>query len=85
MGKHVVGDEVMTKHVAGPRSGILRCDWGYAITVHKAQGSEWPRVLVVDHGGYDKVGARQWNYVALTRARSTVSIVRLRKNTSLIQ
>lgn len=84
VGKHVVGDEVVTKHVAGPRSGVLRCDWGYAITVHKAQGSEWPRVLVVDHGGYDKVGSRQWNYVALTRARSTVTIVRLRTDSSLL-
>lgn len=84
VGKHVVGDEVITKNIAGPRSGVLRCDWGYALTVHKAQGSEWGRVLVVDHGAYDKVGQRQWNYVALTRARSTVTVVRLRKDSALL-
>jgi exodeoxyribonuclease-5 len=84
VGKHVVGDEVITKNIAGPRSKVLRCDWGYALTVHKAQGSEWGRVLVVDHGAYDKVGQRQWNYVALTRARSTVTVVRLRKDSALL-
>jgi exodeoxyribonuclease-5 len=84
VGKHVVGDEVVTKHIAGPRSGVLRCDWGYALTVHKAQGSEWGRVLVVDHGAYDKVGQKQWNYVALTRARNTVTVVRLRQDSVLL-
>jgi exodeoxyribonuclease-5 len=84
VGKHVVGDEVITKNIAGPRSGVLRCDWGYALTVHKAQGSEWGRVLVVDHGAYDKVGQKSWNYVALTRARNTVTVVRLRKDSALL-
>ena len=84
VGKHVVGDEVVTKNIAGPRSAVLRCDWAYAMTVHKAQGSEWGRVLVVDHGAYAKVGQRQWNYVALTRARNTVTVVRLRKDSALL-
>lgn len=84
LGRHVVGDEVSTRAIAGPRSGVLRCDWGYALTVHKAQGSEWRRVLVVDHGGYARVGMQQWNYVALTRARTTVTVVRLARGTSLI-
>lgn len=63
---------------------MLRCDWAYAMTVHKAQGSEWGRVLVVDHGAYAKVGQRQWNYLALTRARNTVTVVRLRKDSALL-
>jgi exodeoxyribonuclease-5 len=84
VGKHVVGDEVIAKHIARPRSGVLRCDWGYVLTVHKAQGSEWGRVLVVDHGAYDKVGQKSWNYVALTRARNTVTVVRLRKDSALL-
>ena len=84
LGKHVVGDQVSTKGLAGPRSGILRCDWAYALTVHKAQGSEWARVGVVDHGAYDKIGAREWNYVALTRASKTVSVVRLNPDSALL-
>lgn len=84
LGKHVVGDEVCTRAIAGPRSGILRRDWGYALTVHKAQGSEWGRVLVVDHGGYAHVSKQQWNYVALTRARATVTVVRLDRGSALL-
>lgn len=84
VGKHVVGDQVSTKGIAGPRSGLLRCDWAYALTVHKAQGSEWDRVVVVDHGSYDKIGAREWNYVALTRASKTVTVVRLNPDSALL-
>jgi ATP-dependent exoDNAse (exonuclease V) alpha subunit len=84
VGRHIVGDEVSTRLIAGPRSGVLRCDWGYALTVHKAQGSEWGRVVVIDHGSYDRIGARQWNYVALTRARQSVTVVRLRQETALL-
>jgi hypothetical protein len=84
VGRHIVGDAVSTRMIAGPRSGVLRCDWGYALTVHKAQGSEWDRVVVIDHGSYDKVGAREWNYVALTRARKTITVVRLRPESALL-
>lgn len=84
VGRHVVGDVVSTRLIAGPRSGVLRCDWGYALTVHKAQGSEWRRVVVIDHGSYDRVSAREWNYVALTRARESVTVVRLKPDTELL-
>ena len=84
VGKYFVGDEVITKNIAGPGSGVLRCDWGCALTVQKAEGSEWGRVLVVDHGADDKVGQKSWNYVALTRARNTVTVVRLRKDSALL-
>lgn len=84
VGRHIVGDQVSTRLIAGPRSGLLRCDWGYALTVHKAQGSEWGRVVVIDHGAYDRVGARQWNYVALTRAVKAVTVVRLQPRTTLL-
>jgi exodeoxyribonuclease-5 len=46
---------------------------GYAITVHKAQGSEWPHVLVLDEfAGADRA---RWTYTAITRAAKTVCIV----------
>jgi exodeoxyribonuclease-5 len=46
---------------------------GYAITAHKAQGSEWPNVLVLDeYTGSDRA---QWLYTAITRASATVCIV----------
>jgi exodeoxyribonuclease-5 len=46
---------------------------GYAITVHKAQGSEWPRVLVLDEfTGADRA---RWLYTAITRASEAVCVV----------
>jgi len=84
LGHHVVGDKVVTKSIAGMRSGVLRCEWAYALTVHKAQGSEWKRVVIVDHGGYERIGMREWTYVALTRARVTVTVVRLLPDSALL-
>jgi exodeoxyribonuclease-5 len=48
---------------------------GYASTVHKAQGSEWPHLLILDEfNGPDRA---RWLYTAITRAASAVRIVRL--------
>lgn len=49
-----------------PRSLSL-FDYGYAITCHKAQGSEWSRVLVIE-GRCDKWSMSRWRYTAATRA-----------------
>lgn len=47
---------------------------GYAITVHKSQGSEWPQVLIMDEfTGADRAC---WLYTAITRASVSVCIVR---------
>jgi exodeoxyribonuclease-5 len=42
-------------------------DFGYALTVQKAQGSEWKRVLVLEWIHPDTSAAR-WRYTAATRA-----------------
>lgn len=42
-------------------------DFGYAITAHKAQGSEFDRVLVLDEAFGDD--ANRWRYTAITRAK----------------
>ena len=54
------------------------------MTVHKAQGSEWGKVVVIDHGAYEKVGKREWNYVAITRAKNRITVIRLRKDSALL-
>jgi exodeoxyribonuclease-5 len=43
-------------------------DWAYGITAHKAQGSEWDAVVVVDEPlwGTDRV---KWRYTAASRAK----------------
>jgi exodeoxyribonuclease-5 len=51
-------------------------DFGYCLTVHKAQGSEWRTVLLVDEGFYFGVERRRWLYTGITRARDRLIIAR---------
>jgi exodeoxyribonuclease V len=62
-------------------------DFGYALTCHKAQGSEWDRVVVVDETdspGFRFIAGdvplpefrRRWLYTAVTRAKLQVIVMR---------
>ena len=51
------------------------CTYGYAITAHKAQGSEFDNVLVIDQSAAFGADAGAWLYTAITRARSSVTVV----------
>lgn len=46
--------------------------FGYAITTHKAQGSQWPSVIISDESGFMKEDAWRWTYTAVTRAAEKV-------------
>ena len=48
---------------------------GYVITVHKAQGSDWPRVIVMQPGKVRDDTARKFFYTAITRAKNHLVIV----------
>jgi exodeoxyribonuclease-5 len=50
-----------------PKDAALM-DYGYCLTAHKAQGSEWKEVLVLEEiaSGWDP---RRWRYTVATRAR----------------
>lgn len=48
--------------------------YGYAITAHKAQGSEWRSVLVVDESAVFGEDRRRWLYAAVTRASERVIV-----------
>jgi exodeoxyribonuclease-5 len=59
-------------------------DYGYCLTVHKAQGSEWNSVLVINESRAMMYGARQrgesfdprkWLYTAITRASEGLVLV----------
>ena len=51
--------------------------YGYAITTHKAQGSEWDRVLVFEEKfPFDKEEHARWLYTACTRSASKLVLVR---------
>jgi len=52
-------------------------DFAYAITVHRAQGSEWPRVCIIDEAHkFPSSMRRSWRYTAVTRAAEEVAIIR---------
>lgn len=48
---------------------------GYAITVHKSQGSEWRRVILLLHHSHNTMLARELLYTAVTRARQSLHII----------
>jgi exodeoxyribonuclease V alpha subunit len=47
------------------------CSWGYALTCHRAQGSDFGRVIVVLDDRVD----RSWLYTAITRGRRQVVVI----------
>lgn len=51
--------------------------YAYAITVHKAQGSEWDKVVVVEESfPFKKIEHAQWLYTACTRASEKLVLIR---------
>jgi exodeoxyribonuclease-5 len=57
------------------RVGMLELDYGYAITVHKSQGSEWDHVTLVDDAMNDRDRGfrKRWLYTAVTRAKEKLT------------
>lgn len=51
-------------------------DYGYALTVHKAQGSQWNNVVLFDESWAFRDTRERWLYTAITRAAQTLTIVR---------
>lgn len=51
-------------------------DYGYALTVHKAQGSQWDKVVLFDESYAFKETRQRWLYTAITRAAENLTIVR---------
>lgn len=49
-------------------------DYGYALTVHKSQGSQWARTTLFDEWSMQD-SRRQWLYTGLTRAADSVTCV----------
>lgn len=51
-------------------------DYGYALTVHKAQGSQWNNVVLFDESWAFRDTRERWLYTAVTRAAERLTIVR---------
>lgn len=51
--------------------------YAYAITCHKAQGSSWPNIVVLEESfPFDKIEHARWLYTACTRAEKKLVLVR---------
>jgi hypothetical protein len=81
-----IGDKCVdwrTSYLLGklrPRIGDIiprEFDFGYAITCHKSQGSQWPKVLVIEESfPRDKIEHARWLYTACTRPEEKLVLVR---------
>ena len=49
--------------------------FGWAITCHKSQGSQWDDVIVFDESGAFRDAQKNWLYTAVTRAAERVTVV----------
>ncbi|MCI0735435.1 MAG: AAA family ATPase, partial [Beijerinckiaceae bacterium] len=50
-------------------------DYGYALTVHKAQGSQWANVILFDESAAFREHRVRWLYTGITRASERITIV----------
>ena len=63
------------REVIVPRTHLDDLQLAYAITVHKAQGSEYPAVVMPLHGGHRLLLQRNLLYTAVTRARRFAVVI----------
>ncbi len=57
------------------KRGTDEFTFGYALTVHKSQGSQWDRIVIFDEGAVFREEAWRWRYTAITRAAQQITIV----------
>jgi exodeoxyribonuclease-5 len=50
-------------------------DYGYVLTVHKAQGSQWDDVVLFDESGVFAESRQRWLYTGVTRAAQRLTVV----------
>lgn len=73
---HVVFDRDRGRREAHLRRTLIETSWGYAITVHKSQGSSWDNVILFDDGfGRTAIDRNRWLYTAITRAEKGLVIL----------
>lgn len=50
-------------------------DYGYVLSCHKSQGSQWDNVMVFDESAFFREDHKAWLYTAITRAADRVTVV----------
>jgi exodeoxyribonuclease-5 len=71
--------ECFTSGLAGldwnQRKGHDEFDFGYVLTVHKAQGSQWDDVCLFDESAAFPEARARWLYTGITRAAKKLTVV----------
>lgn len=65
--KLAFGKTIKNDKLKDTRNAVV-ADYGYAITCHKSQGSEWDKVVVIDQQCPRAWEPARWRYTAITRA-----------------
>ena len=73
---HVVFDDQRGQRDHWKKKSLIEAVWGWAITCHKSQGSQWENVIVFDDGlGRTAEDRARWLYTAITRAEKGLVIL----------
>ena len=73
---HEYNYELLRRLKAVSEEPICRFEFAYAVTCHKAQGSEFDFVIVFDEGWVFGEERARWLYTAITRAKEKLLIIR---------
>jgi exodeoxyribonuclease-5 len=69
--EHVAPDPERDRRDHWAKKKTIEAVWGWAITCHKSQGSQWENIVVFDDGlGRTAEDRARWLYTAITRASS---------------
>ena len=72
---HFYGREDQLKLKKWGKTDHNEFDYGYALTVHKAQGSQWDDVVLFDESWVFRNDKRRWLYTGVTRAAKNLVVV----------
>ncbi len=68
-------DERVQADTISTASEINGLIFGYALTIHKSQGSQWKKVYCVFHNSHNRNLQRELLYTAITRAQKELYII----------
>lgn len=73
--RHFTNGEAQKLRLSKGASWLQEFDWGLVLTCHKAQGSSWDDVTVIDDSGAFRENRDLWRYTAITRAERGLTVL----------
>lgn len=70
-----VGIETAQEYDISATGDITELLFGYALTIHKSQGSQWDKVYCVFHNSHTRNIQRELLYTAITRAKKELYVI----------